>query len=273
METALTIKAAGIEFNAQQLGEQPRAIFLHGFGDDLRTWNLLWSALAGQLPALRYDQRGFGETFNKSVEAFGDESAVTFNHADDLLAILDARGIEQCDLIGVSMGGAIALNFALDHPQRVRNLILISPALVAWEWSPAWKALWRAITTEARAGAIDKARHLWWQHPVFETTRASAAGAELHESIMRFSGAQWVHDNHRLMLPDVERLHVLKTRTLLLTGARDVEDFRLIADLIAASATTIARIDWPEHGHLLQLEDPIGCAREILSFLRIAQTY
>jgi pimeloyl-ACP methyl ester carboxylesterase len=259
VERVLTIPIAGAAIHARQWGDEPRAIFLHGFGSDLHTWDGVWSELAGALPALRYDLRGFGQSVSS------DDAP--FNHADDLRAILDAKNIEQCDLVGVSMGGGIALNFTLDHSDRVRNLILVSPSLVAWEWSEDWRRLWRPIVSKARAGAIDEARHLWWQHPLFATTRSSAAGQALFESIMRFSGTQWIRDEHQSMLPDVDRLCLLRTRTLLLTGGRDLEDFAVIASLIEAGARDIARIHQPEAGHLLHLEDAAGCAHHILSFL------
>lgn len=259
MDRTLTIDAAGMQFHAQQSGEQPRAIFLHGFGGDLHTWDAMWPTLENHLPSLRYDLRGFGRSI--------DPSASSFHHADDLLAIMDAINVEQCDLIGVSMGGAVALNFALSYPDRVRKLILISPGVVAWEWSEAWRKLWRAITSKAREGDMDSARELWWQHPLFATTRASEAGPLLRESIQRFSGAQWIRDYEKGALPDIERLHALSADTLLLSGQRDFEDFRLIADLIEASAPNITRIDWADGGHLLNLENPEGCAREILSFI------
>ncbi|MFT3930774.1 MAG: alpha/beta fold hydrolase [Spongiibacteraceae bacterium] len=259
MQQVLAIDAAGMRVHARQTGEQPRAVFLHGFGGDLQTWDLLWAALENALPALRYDLRGFGQT--------RDDSAAPFHHADDLLAILDTQHIAQCDLIGVSMGGAVALNFALDHPDRVRNLILISPGIVAWEWSEAWLALWRPITAKARAGDMAGARQLWWQHPLFASTRESLAASELYESIQRYAGAQWIRDYEKRSMPDVDRLYSLKPRTLLLTGQRDFEDFRLIADLVEASTANVTRIDWPDCGHLLHLEKPADCAREILSFL------
>jgi pimeloyl-ACP methyl ester carboxylesterase len=218
--------------------------------------------MSDDVTALRYDLRGFGRSVTSEQ--------LPFTHAEDLSAILDAAGIERCDLIGVSMGGSIALNFALDRPERVRNLVLISPGLVGWEWSDAWLKLWRRIEERARSGALDEARNLWWMHPLFRTTRASTAGPELYESIMRFGCAQWIgEDLHRSMLPDVERLHRLGCRTLLLTGAHDVGDFRLIADLIEASAADIERDDDSTCGHLRHLEDPPGCARKILSFLRV----
>lgn len=255
-----TIQIAGTDFHAEQRGTNPRAVFVHGFANDLHTWDRVWNELGQSAAAVRYDLRGFG----RSLPA----SALPFTHAEDLRAILDATAIEQCDLVGVSMGGSVALNFALDHPERVRNLILISPGLVGWEWSEAWLQLWQPIVDCARRGALDQAKRMWWEHPLFSTTRKIEAGAQLYESIMRFTGTQWIgSDRHRRLPPDVERLHLLRKRTLLLTGGLDMEDFRLIADLIEASAASVQRIDHPALGHLVHLEDPRGCAGKILSFL------
>lgn len=238
-------------------------MFLHGFAGDLHTWDGVWDALGQKVAALRYDLRGFGRS--------SPAPPIPFAHADDLRALLDATAIEQCDLIGVSMGGSVALNFTLDHPERVRSLTLISPGLVGWEWSDSWLKLWQPIVSCARRGALDEARRLWWEHPLFSTTRKLDVGSRLHESIMRFAGTQWIgSDHHRRMPPDVERLHSLRTRTLLLTGGRDLEDFRLIADLIEANATDLQRSDDPLLGHLVHLEDPQGCADKILSFIESA---
>jgi pimeloyl-ACP methyl ester carboxylesterase len=88
----------------------------------------------------------------------------------------------------------------------------------------------------------------------------------LFDSIARFQGTQWVSDLHRLVLPDVERLHLLRSRTMLMTGGRDFEDFRLIADIIEATAANLERRHYPQLGHLIHLEDPHECARKILTF-------
>lgn len=254
---------SGVDFNVQIRGSRPRAVFVHGSEGDLHTWDGVWDVLDDNLgdsfSALRYDLRGYGASLCRQH--------TPFKHADDLLTILDATASDRCDLIGVSMGGGIALNFTLEHPARVRNLVLISPHLVGWEWSRPWLELWNRIIERARTGAMDDARRLWWEHPLFETTRSSAAGPALFESIMRFSGEQWLDDPHEPMLPDVERLYLLATRTLLLTGGRDFEDFRLIADLIEASAAQVTRIDDLARGHLLHLEDPEVCARRISMFV------
>jgi len=255
----IVIRAAGTDLYARQRGSNPRAVFLHGFGDDLHTWDSVWEVLGDGVPALRYDLRGFGRSACREN--------MPYNHADDLSVVLDATSMGRCDLIGVSMGGSIALNFTLDHPERVRSLTLISPGLIGWEWSDAWLERWGHIVDAARSGVMDEAKRLWWEHPLFGPTRASAAGPALFESIMRYSGAQWISDCHVHMLPDVERLHLLGTRTLLLTGGRDLDDFRLIADLIEVNASELERTADPARGHLIHLEDPVGCASKIKSFL------
>ena len=233
-------------------------MLLHGFGGDLHTWDALWPAIGASLPALRYDQRGCGGSSAPSGP---------YDHADDLRAILDTEGIAQCDLVGVSQGGAIALHFALDQPARVRRLVLLSPAIVGWDWSADWRALSQPIKAAARAGRMDEARRLWWEHPLFRSTRASPAGPALRAEIERYSGRHWVRDEHRALLPDVERLHQLAAPTLLLTGARDLEDFRVIAALLEGAVPRLRRVDAPGLGHLLHLEDPAGTARRISEFL------
>lgn len=169
-----------------------------------------------------------------------------------------------------AMGGGIAVQFALNHPDRVRRLVLISPALMARDWSAAWKTLWRQITAQARAGRMDEARALWLVHPLFETMRRSAAAPILAQSIARYSGAQWVANHETACLPDVDRLPNLRAPTLLLTGAHDLPDYRLIADLIAGSAGNVTRTDFSDGGHLLTLEAPEACSATIIRFLGAA---
>src|SRR3546814_19746876 len=108
---------------------------------------------------IRYDLRGSGQSVASDDKPF--------RHASDLNALLDAMGVECCDLLGVSLGGAIALNFAPDHPRRVRRLVLVSPGITAWAWSDAWRTLWAAITAAARIAGVGRAGGQWGGHPGF----------------------------------------------------------------------------------------------------------
>ncbi|EJL24801.1 alpha/beta fold hydrolase [Novosphingobium sp. AP12] len=234
-------------------------VLVHGFGGSRHDWAPLLDALPPERAMIAYDQRGFGD----SQAAEG----VSFSHAGDLLALLDSLGIDRADLCGMSLGGATVLNFALNHPQRVRRLVLVSPLMVGWSWTTEWIDRWKAIGRAARSGDMARARDLWWHHPLFDPVRENLAGQTLRASIAAYHGRQWVQDDQRPALPDIDRLGQLSVPTLLLTGARDTEDFRLIADVIAAMGQQVTRIDHAAAGHMLNLEIPGTIAGEIEHFL------
>jgi 2-succinyl-6-hydroxy-2,4-cyclohexadiene-1-carboxylate synthase len=259
-EQTFTLRLGDAALEGERRGETPRALFLHGFGSDRHGWNEIWSRTDVGLPAIRYDLRGFGVS-RLLVEQ-------PFSHAEDLLALLDALEIERADLIGLSMGGSVALNFALSHPERMHRLVLISPNIVGWDWTQDWRDRWHLMKTAARAGDIGEARRLWASYRLFDSVRDTPAGVVLMDEIGRYSGNEWVKDWQRDALPDIHSLPFLGASTLLLTGGRDLEDFRLTADVIEGAAPDVTRIDYPEHGHMLTLEAPKACAAAILDFLQ-----
>lgn len=255
---SMKLPGANLSFGVKR--GAPLAIFLHGFGGDLRTWDTLWPLLPSERSYVRYDLRGFGS----SVPLDGDP----FHHADDLLNLMDALQIDHCDLVGVSMGGSVALNLALSQPDRVRSVGLLSPGLTAWEWSDEWKMQWHPITIAALAGDMQQAKSLWLAHPLFETTRLSGAADLLRDEISRFSGEAWINDRQAPTSADLDRLHALEPPVLLLTGARDLPDFRLIASLIEACAPDVTRYDADDLGHLVHFEAPEWCRDMLVNFWR-----
>ena len=255
---AITVQSAVISGKAEGAGSP--LIFVHGMAGERHDWDRLMAALPTELATLRYDLRGFGRS-----EA---RDGAQFSHSDDLLALMDARGIDRAALIGLSMGGGIALNFALNHPERVSRLVLISPAMTGWEWSDEWKALWRGVADAARAGELPLARQRWLDHPMFAVLRENPALAdELRRSIDGYHGRQWIRDWQRDELPDIDRLHTLAMPCLLLTGERDVADLRLIADVLEAAAPDIRRIDYADAGHMLHVERTAEVAAAVGGFL------
>ena len=151
----------------------------------VHTWDALWEALPEAYGCIRYDLRDVGGSTATNSDRF--------HHPDDLNDPLDTLGINRCHLVGVSMGGSIALNFALRQPERVSSLSLLSPGLTGWEWSDEWRMLWLSIAQAARAGNMHSARELWFNHPLFDSTRETAVALKLRSEIARFPGMQWIH--------------------------------------------------------------------------------
>ena len=253
------IDVRGARLTAESHGAGSDLVLVHGIDSDRHAWDGFWIELAQSRRVTRYDLRGFGESVTLEQGAF--------RHSHDLQALLDALAIQRCDLLGVSMGGSICLNFALDFPDRVRRLALINPGMVAWQWSEEWRSAWRPIVDAAQAGDMARARELWWNHPIFATTRLlPAAARKLREMIERCSGRYWLGNDEEPMLPDIDRLTSLSAPTLLLTGSEDLPDFRLIADLIEAAAPNARRKDYQGVGHLLPLERPEEFRHDTIEF-------
>lgn len=257
---AFSIPVPGAVLSGEQSGENPALALLHGFGGSRAGWDRVVAHLPTDLPLLRYDLRGFGASTM-------DDDTPEYSHADDLLALLDRLDIAKIAVCGLSLGGGVALNFALDHPDRVSKLVLICPMLIGWAWSTEWIDHWREIAGAARSGDMARARTLWAEHPLFASVRDSDAADEHHAAIEAFSGRQWLRDPQRRSPPDADRLGMLAVPTLLLSGERDLPDFRQIADTLTAGAPDIRRVDIAQAGHLLPLETPDAVARYIANFL------
>lgn len=100
----------------------PAVILLHGFGASLDTWDAWAEALSAHFRVIRFDLAGFGLT--------GADPAGDYTIARDmqiLSGLMDQLGLERASLIGNSLGGRIAWNFAAQNPQRVARLVLVSP--------------------------------------------------------------------------------------------------------------------------------------------------
>jgi hypothetical protein len=122
--------------------------------------------------------------------------------------------------------------------------MLESPSMRGWDRSEAWRARARAMESAAQSHGVEAARALWLRDPMFDTLRPNRlAFAAFAASALRYSGRHWLGDDPQAppRLPDVERLHELQTPTLLVTGARDVEDIHLIAQAIADIAPRVMR--------------------------------
>ena len=107
-------------------------VLVHGFGGDLDNWLFNIDALAGKTRVYALDLPGHGQ----STKTLGEPSLATLSNA--LTGFMDAVGIDSAHLVGHSMGGAVALQTALDAAERVKSLTLISSAALGAEINGAY---------------------------------------------------------------------------------------------------------------------------------------
>jgi 3-oxoadipate enol-lactonase len=109
-----------VNLNYKDQGHGPPLILIHGLSDDLHFWDPLIPQLSPYYRIITLDLRGHG----LSEETPGPYSIEIFS--EDILYLLSNLKINKAHFMGFSMGGAIAQQFTLDHPEMVSSLILIS---------------------------------------------------------------------------------------------------------------------------------------------------
>ena len=116
------LERAGFVTTYSVEGAGPPVLLIHGVGAQLDAWDGVVAALGGRFTTIRLDLRGHGE----SSKPPGPYSAELF--AEDARALLDHLGIDRCHVAGHSLGATVALRLALDAPDRVDRLALLSAA-------------------------------------------------------------------------------------------------------------------------------------------------
>jgi len=139
-----------VELHAVESGSGDAVVLAHAIGCDHRMWDSLAAALSPQFRVIRIDARGHG----KSPVPKGPYSLDEL--ADDVLALLDKRGIARAHWVGLSMGGMIGQAFAIDHPGRLHRLVLANTtSSYGAEGPKLWDARIKAVTEGGMAAIAD----------------------------------------------------------------------------------------------------------------------
>lgn len=272
MSPLVTTRTGWAKVNEAQLyfevaGEGFPLVLLHAGVADSRMWDPQMAALAEQYRVVRFDLRGFGRTMVPPAQ---------FSHHDDVAALLNFLEIEPVYLIGASFGGAVALDFSLAYPGRVKALVLSAPALGGYE--PTSLDMQRFLAKEEAAldrGDVAAATELnlrMWVDGLYRSPADvdPALREQVREmQLQAFSlpipeGAEDV----ALKPPAVERLAEIHAPTLVIAGEQDVPEFLKISEIIARGITGAKKVIIPGVAHLPGLEKPEIFNQLILNFLK-----
>jgi len=112
----LSVPGASIYYETEGALSSPAILLLHAGIANLRMWDPQVAALAARHFVVRFDARGFGQTSTENV---------AFSNRADALALLDHLGVASATLVGCSRGGSIAIDIAVESPDRVAGLVTI----------------------------------------------------------------------------------------------------------------------------------------------------
>jgi pimeloyl-ACP methyl ester carboxylesterase len=232
-------------------------LFLHGWNGARALWFPVMEILAGRHRTIAPDLRGFGA----SNQAPGPYRVETF--ADDLSALIAELDLDPLVVIGHSMGAAVAQRFAIDRPDAVEGLVLISPVPAGGvTFPPKLDAFFRSIPGNPEIAAVwlGKLTHREPSREIRALMRAAAAAAPANVALESYES--WTGLNFE------NEAATIATPTLAIAPAEDrpmTPDFvrERVVDLIEGS-----RLEIVEHtSHYVPLEDPERIARSIERFV------
>jgi pimeloyl-ACP methyl ester carboxylesterase len=259
---------ATLEFDVA--GEGAPVTLLHPGLWDRRVWDEQFGLFSRTYRVLRYDARGYGRSSRP-------EPGVPYSHVRDLIAVLDAAGIERTALVGCSMGGGIAIDAALTHPDRFTALVLAASGLGGFEGTPEQEAEWEAwyaepdaaIEAAIEAGDLERAQDLRLSTTWAPLGTEDEAGARireiafdnLHELTMDESAAEQPDP------PAFARLEEIAIPTLVLPADHDPPDLVAISQALAERTPKARVVRIPETDHVINLRRPAEFNRAVLEFL------
>ncbi|HEX5951447.1 MAG TPA: alpha/beta fold hydrolase [Actinomycetota bacterium] len=253
----VSIEGGGLYY--ERAGEGFPVVLVHPGLWDRRIWDAQFEVFSEHHDVVRYDLRGYGRS---------DVPTAPYSDVRDLRLLLGDLGIERCALVGCSVGGQIAIDFALEHPDVADAAVLVSTGLTGYEWQDPgldepFAEIERAVVEGDLERAVEAEIALW---------APLGAGGETDPGIRSIA-----MDNARVFrIPDtlsevpasaVDRLEELQAATLVIVGDRDVGEIHRIADLLVERVPGANKREIHDADHLVMVRQPEVFNRVVLDFL------
>lgn len=255
-----------VDLYVESAGNGDPVVFLHGYTIDHELWHEQVAVLSPTFRCVTYDLRGHGQSSSP------DTGYSLADHVADLFRVMDSLDVPRATLVGLSMGGGIALSAALSHPERVRRLVLASSVISGLPWEESMWNYFRDFETQARQLGVQKAVDaVWMAGPLFKTIRRyPALHARLRGMARRFSGSN-IFDRATYPRPaasDRDRLAEIACPTLVLKGEMELPEFVRRAEILASTIPGARLETIPRAGHFLNLESPTAFNRALQRFFK-----
>jgi pimeloyl-ACP methyl ester carboxylesterase len=262
-------KVNGVELNYEVRGDGYPLVLAHGFTASMNMWDEQMPAFAKKYRVVVYDSRGHGASEAPSDLAQYD----LWTCVEDQRALMDHLGIGEAYVGGLSMGGMIAMRFAIKYPQRVRALLLCDTGPGLQGAHRHWfDALYGSAQNLVRTEGVGAWLKRMW--PVLAQTFPPQgqlpAGVRRHlEGLERMSGDGFLGGAQALRDQDnvLERLSEIRVPTLIIVGDRDLllTDSRAMQQRIAGNQFALIRNSL--HGSAVW--QPEAFTKAVLDFLAL----
>ncbi len=258
-----TVNVEGTNLYFELAGHGTPLVLGHAGFVDSRMWDEQFEVFAQHYRTLRYDRRGFGRS---------DAANGNFSHWQDLSALMNTLGLEAAHLVGSSMGGAVMVDFALEHPEKAKSLVLISSALNGLQPQGEPPKPLQGLMAALKANDLDRAAALavdiWVAGPRRKAERVSLP-VRLSAQEMALTALKNVTvQEEPLAPPAAQRLGELRLPTLVVVGELDDVSVQETGQRLTAGIASAREITVSGAAHMLNMEKPAQFNHQVLEFLK-----
>lgn len=249
----LKINNAAIHY--ETAGDGQPIVFIHAGVADSRQWNNEFKNFSDRYKVIRYDLRGYGNS---------DPVAGEFTHLGDLEALIDHLDITQpVILVGCSMGGGLALDYALENPEKVKALVLVDSAPSGLKVDVPTPAKFAQVDAAEEAGDLDLVAELETQI-WFDGTRDTAdvnqkmrqLAYDMNLNVLRQDTKQLGERVPNMKSSAVNRLAEVQIPVLGIIGANDIPYMHAATDHMADFISNFRKVTIENAAHLPNLDQP-----------------
>jgi pimeloyl-ACP methyl ester carboxylesterase len=261
------LKVNDIQMYYEVHGEGLPLMMIAGLGANVGWWDPRWTqGLSEEFKTVVFDNRGAGHT-----EVSDEEYSIAL-FAADTAALMDAMGVSRAHVLGISMGGMIAQELAISHPEKVQKLVLCSTSCGGNKSILASEAVLAALTTDRSALSPEEIART--MIPLLVTEEFLRNNPELAEFAIQqmvkapISNKAYMGQLKAILNFDAcGRLSQIKTPTLILQGKRDILIPPENASILVEAIPNAKLVYFESSAHGL-LEETETVLRTVLEFLR-----
>jgi pimeloyl-ACP methyl ester carboxylesterase len=256
----------GVRMHYDVQGSGFPLVLIHAAIANLDMWDAQMPAFSSKFRVIRCDVRGFGET---------PDPAGKYTDYEDLKTLLDHLGVKRAHVAGVSNGGRIALEFALQFPDMIEKLVLVGPGLPGYrpptdKFDEDMSAKYdEAIKAGDQAWAAEINTQAWVDGPARKPEQVNAEFRNRAKKLIRHTIDLGIGEGEGAYAKPLaaERLSNVKAPTLLVIGKEDMQSIQYTANKLQEGIAGLRRVDMPGTAHLPPMEKPEDFNRIVLDFL------
>lgn len=249
----------------EEMGVGHPLILIHGGLLDRRMWDDQFEVFAEKFRVIRFDVRNHGNS--KGVPD-------TFKHYKDLLKILEQLNLEKSVMLGLSLGGRIAIDFAIAYPDKVSAIILAAPGASGYEFKGEAfiknnELMQKAFNDGDIDLAIEYFQRSWTDGPHREPDEIDQAIRIKVKNMALNTVKQWEGQSQMTELepPAIGRLNEIHAPTLAIVGDLDMPGILEIVDLVIQNVPGAEKVVIPGAAHMVNMEQPEKFNKTVLEFL------